>query len=80
MTGTLINITERGQISIPADIRHRWTVRRVLLIDEGDHLTLRPVDDDPVAVLAGKYSWIASTSDEMRAEEREVEAERESAS
>ena len=76
MSSALINITERGQISVPADIRHRWNVRRMLLVDEGDHVTLRPVPDDPIAVVTGKYAWIEKTSDELRDEDRAVDAER----
>ena len=72
----LINITERGQISIPADIRHKWNVRRVLLVDEGDRLVLRPVPDDPIGHQQGKYAWIEATSDEMRDEDRAVDVEK----
>jgi AbrB family looped-hinge helix DNA binding protein len=72
----LINITERGQISIPADIRHKWNVRRVLLVDEGDRLVLRPVADDPIAAVMGKYARVVATSDEMLAEDRAADLER----
>ena len=72
----LINITERGQISIPSEIRRKWQVRRVLLVDEGDRIVLRPVPDDPIAAVLGKYAWIEATSDEMRDEERAVDLER----
>ena len=48
----------------------------MLLVDEGDRLVLRPVADDPIAVVAGKYSWIETTSDEMRDEDRRAEIER----
>ena len=47
----------------------------MLLIDEGDRLVLRPVPDDPVGAVAGKYSWIEATSDEMRDEDRAVDTE-----
>ncbi|MEP7112281.1 MAG: AbrB/MazE/SpoVT family DNA-binding domain-containing protein [Ilumatobacteraceae bacterium] len=73
MSSVLINITERGQISIPAEIRHKWQVRRVLLVDEGDRIVLRPVPDDPIAAVLGKYAWIEATSDEMRDEDRAVD-------
>jgi AbrB family looped-hinge helix DNA binding protein len=76
MSSVLINITERGQISIPSDIRHKWKVRRVLLVDEGDRIVLRPVPDDPIAAVLGKYAWIEATSDEMRDEDRAVDIER----
>ena len=72
----LINITDRGQISIPSEIRHKWQVRRLLLVDEGDRVVLRPVPDDPIGAVAGKYSWIEQTSDEMRAEDRDNELDR----
>lgn len=76
MSSVLINITERGQISIPSDIRHKWKVRRVLLVDEGDRVVLRPVPDDPISAILGKYAWIEATSDEMRDEDRAVDIER----
>jgi AbrB family looped-hinge helix DNA binding protein len=76
MSSQLIQISNRGQISIPSDIRRKWHVRRLLLIDEGDRIVLRPVDDDPIAAVAGKYAWIDATSDEMRAEDRAADVER----
>jgi len=77
MASVLINVTDRGQISIPADIRHRWQVRRVLLVDDGDTVTLRPVPDDPIAAVTGKYAWLGTDSDSIRAEERAADLERE---
>ncbi|MEQ1872626.1 MAG: AbrB/MazE/SpoVT family DNA-binding domain-containing protein [Ilumatobacteraceae bacterium] len=75
MSSMLINVSDRGQISLPAEIRHKWQVRRLLLVDEGDRVVLRPVPDDPIGAVAGKYSWVARTSDEMLAEDREGEIE-----
>jgi len=72
----LINVSERGQISLPSEIRHKWQVRRLLLVDEGDRVVLRPVADDPIAAVSGKYAWIKPTADEMRSEDRESEAGR----
>ncbi len=48
----------------------------MLLVDEGDRLVLRPVPDDPIAAVIGKYAWIAATSDEMRDEDRAVDDEK----
>lgn len=76
MSSMLINVSDRGQISLPADIRHKWQVRRLLLVDEGDRVVLRPVPDDPIGAVAGKYSWIKQTADEMHAEDRENELDR----
>lgn len=72
----LINVSERGQISLPSEIRHKWQARRLLLVDEGDRVVLRPVADDPIAAVVGKYSWVEPTSDHMLAEDRENEAGR----
>lgn len=76
MTSQLVNISDRGQISIPSDIRHKWQVRRLLLIDEGDRIVLRPVPDDPIAAVTGKYSWVEATSDGMRSDDRAADAGR----
>jgi len=48
----------------------------LLLVDEGDRIVLRPVSDDPIAAVVGKYSWIEATSDEMRDEDRAADIER----
>ncbi len=48
----------------------------MLLVDEGDRVVLRPVPDDPIGAVAGKYSWIKQTADEMHAEDRENELDR----
>lgn len=48
----------------------------MLLIDEGDRLVLRPVPDDPIGAVTGKYSWIGATSDELLAEDREADLAR----
>ncbi len=76
MASQLINISDRGQISIPSEIRHKWQVRRLLLVDEGDRIVLRPVADDPIGAVAGKYAWIGATSDEVLAEDRAADLER----
>jgi AbrB family looped-hinge helix DNA binding protein len=55
MTPVAMKVTRAGQVSIPAEIRHRWKVQRVLVIDHGDRVELRPIADDLVASLRGKY-------------------------
>ena len=51
-------ITKAGQISIPAEVRERWGASTVLIVDEGDQLTLRPAPENPIdglrGILAGK--------------------------
>ncbi len=72
-------VTQGGQISLPAEIRRRWGVDRVLLIDGGDRVEVRPVPGDPVSALLGKYAG-GPTAAEMiaagREEEREIEERR----
>jgi bifunctional DNA-binding transcriptional regulator/antitoxin component of YhaV-PrlF toxin-antitoxin module len=73
-----MKITSSGQISLPADVRRRWGVTRVRLVDHGDHVTLEPIPDDILAATFGAFaSKSGLTSDEMRRIEREEEAERE---
>lgn len=40
-------------MSIPADIRHRWGTTRLVLIDNGGSLLLKPIPDDPIAAARG---------------------------
>jgi AbrB family looped-hinge helix DNA binding protein len=51
--GLAPQITAAGQVSIPAEIRERCGVANVLIRDEGDHIVLTPVADDPVEALRG---------------------------
>jgi virulence-associated protein VagC len=46
-------ITRAGQVSLPAEVRHRWDASAVLIEDEGDHLIVRPVPADGIEALRG---------------------------
>lgn len=50
---SIVRISSGGQISVPADVRRRWGVTRLVVQDHGDHLTLVPLVDDPVAAAEG---------------------------
>ena len=76
-------ITGAGQVSIPAEIRHRWETSTVAIEDEGDRIVVRPVPDDPISRLRGIFadSRIAGVSAaeavrEAREEDIEIEEER----
>jgi len=56
-----MKVSRNGQISIPAAVRARWRTERVTTVDMGSHLLVRPLSDDPVADLLGKYAAIDST-------------------
>ena len=51
-----MKITASGQISLPADVRQRWEVKRVRLIDLGDHVEVHPLPDDVVASTIGRFA------------------------
>jgi bifunctional DNA-binding transcriptional regulator/antitoxin component of YhaV-PrlF toxin-antitoxin module len=46
-------IPRRGQVSIPAPIRHRWATTTLTLEDQGDRIVLMPAPDDPIAAAQG---------------------------
>jgi len=72
----LLRISKGGQVSVPAPIRHRWHARNLIAEDHGDHLVLRPAPDDPLKAIRGIFAdRPGPTSDEMRRESREQEAE-----
>lgn len=73
MTPVVMKVTRAGQVSLPAEIRHRWKVQRVLVIDHGDRVELRPMEDDLIASLRGKYRDLDIDTDEMRASFRREE-------
>lgn len=75
-------ITGAGQVSIPAEIRHRWATSTVAIEDEGDRIVLRPVPDDPIARLRGifadsKIPGVTGTEAIRQAREEDIEAEEE---
>lgn len=70
-------VTSNGQVSLPAELRHRWASRSVLVIDRGDYAIMRPIPSDPVAALRGVHAGPGPTSEQVRAEERAAESARE---
>jgi AbrB family looped-hinge helix DNA binding protein len=70
-----VTITTGGQISIPADVRHRWGTRRVIVEDRGDALVLRPLPVDPIGAAIGSLAGPGPTTDEMRAALRRDDTE-----
>lgn len=66
----VMTISRNGQVSIPAETRARWNTRRVIVVDLGDRVVLRPAAAAPVAELQGKYRRRGPSSDAMRQEER----------
>jgi bifunctional DNA-binding transcriptional regulator/antitoxin component of YhaV-PrlF toxin-antitoxin module len=74
---TRAKVTRNGQISLPAELRHRWGVGSVLVIDRGDYAIVRPIPADVIGALQGAHAGPGPTSEEARKAEREAEADRE---
>lgn len=67
-----LRISRGGQVSIPAEIRHRWKTSRLSLDDRGGEIVLRPAPDDPIRALKGGLPLSDGlTSDELRRIARE---------
>jgi bifunctional DNA-binding transcriptional regulator/antitoxin component of YhaV-PrlF toxin-antitoxin module len=71
------SISQGGQMQIPAAVRRRWGTRAVLLDDRGGSLVVRPVPDDPIGAAIGSLGGSGRLTEEIRRQEREAEAERE---
>lgn len=74
-------ISPNGQVSLGAEVRHRWKVDSVLIHDKGSQLVIYPVPANPIraarGLLAGKGRHIST--DEARRLGREEDASLEAA-
>ena len=69
-------ITSNGQMSLPAELRHRWASHSVLVIDRGDYAIVRPIPANPLARLRGAHAGPGPSLEQARAADRAAEAER----
>ncbi|MGQ0466175.1 MAG: AbrB/MazE/SpoVT family DNA-binding domain-containing protein [Sporichthyaceae bacterium] len=74
----VMTVSGNGQVSIPAETRSRWKARRVVVVDMGDRIVMRPMPEDPVGELVGKYATRGVDSATARRRSRRDEATRES--
>jgi bifunctional DNA-binding transcriptional regulator/antitoxin component of YhaV-PrlF toxin-antitoxin module len=70
----VMKVSSNGQVSIPAEARSRWQADRVVVVDLGDHLVMRPLPDDPVEALRGKYGHRGPSTDDARRRARASDA------
>jgi bifunctional DNA-binding transcriptional regulator/antitoxin component of YhaV-PrlF toxin-antitoxin module len=77
MDATQAKVTRNGQVSLPAELRHRWAAGTVLVIDRGDYAIVRPIPSDPLATLRGAHAEPGPTTEQARRAERIAEQERE---
>jgi bifunctional DNA-binding transcriptional regulator/antitoxin component of YhaV-PrlF toxin-antitoxin module len=68
-------VTRNGQVSLPAEMRHRWGARSVLVIDRGDYAIVRPVPEDTITALRGAHAGPGPSSEEARRSERDADAD-----
>ena len=71
-----MTVSRNGQVSIPAMTRARWNARKVIVVDLGDRVVMRPLPEHPVAELEGKYKGRGPTADRARDRARRAEASR----
>jgi bifunctional DNA-binding transcriptional regulator/antitoxin component of YhaV-PrlF toxin-antitoxin module len=76
MASIQAKVTHNGQISLPAELRHRWRAASVLVIDRGDYAIVRPVPEDTIAALHGVHAGPGPTSEAARRAERDLEESR----
>ena len=72
----IMTVSRNGQVSIPAQTRARWNARRVVVVDLGDRVVLRPLGDHPVDELEGKYRGRGPATDRARQQARDEESRR----
>ncbi len=66
----VMKVSSNGQVSIPAEARARWRTERVVVVDLGDRIVLRPLAEDPVADLEGKYRGRGPSTERARRQAR----------
>jgi len=76
-TNYVMRVSSNGQVSIPAEARARWNADRVVVVDLGDRVVLRPLAAEPVGALRGKYRRVTLSSDQIRQRSRIDDAARE---
>ena len=72
-----MTVSRNGQVSIPASARTRWRARKVLVVDLGDRVVVRPLPDEPIEALRGKYRGRGPATDTVRRQERAADSVRE---
>jgi AbrB family looped-hinge helix DNA binding protein len=75
-TSHVMTVSRNGQVSIPAEARSRWKTRQVIVVDLGDRVVMRPVSDQPIDQLEGKYRGRGPNSDQVRRQARRDETAR----
>ncbi len=78
VTNYVMKVSSNGTVSIPAEVRARWNADKVVVVDLGDRVVLRPLPAEPVKDLRGKYPRRGPSSDWARRRSRIDDAVRDS--
>lgn len=73
-TNYVMKMSVNGQVSIPAETRARWRADRLLVVDLGDRLAVRPLPTEPIEDLRGKYRKRGPSTERARRRARSEEA------
>lgn len=73
----VMKVSRNGQVSIPAEARARWRADRVIVVDLGDRVVMRPLSPGGIDDLIGKYQGTGPSTDAQRQAERADERRRE---
>ena len=68
-----LNVLNKGQIVIPADIRRRYGIKPGMAVEireVGDHLEIYPLPPDPIAAFRGSLTGADSLADGLIDEHR----------
>jgi bifunctional DNA-binding transcriptional regulator/antitoxin component of YhaV-PrlF toxin-antitoxin module len=71
-------VSKGGQVTLPAEVRHRWATDVLILEDLGNTVVLRPMPADPIAAAEGRLAYPIGMSTErarqqLRREEQAAE-------
>jgi len=69
-----MKVSANGQVSIPAEVRARWHADRVMVVDLGDRVIVRPLPQEPIDTLVGAYKGRGLSTERARREARAEEA------
>ena len=75
MEAVQAKVTRNGQVSLPAELRHRWGAASVLVIDRGDYAIVRPMPADPIVALRGAHAGPGPSVEDARAVAAMIRAE-----
>ena len=69
-----MTVSRNGQVSIPAQVRARWNAHKLVVVDLGDRVVMRPLLRQPIEQLQGKYRGRGPDSDTARTRARRDDA------